>query len=227
MFRASAVLLACALSLSSPARAQACKCAPESPVGDALRSAAAVFEGRVSKLTPLGSTDLVVELSVVRSWKDADTEHILLRTRQDEAACGFPFVPDQSYLIYADADEAPNDASLPGLEVLRCGRTKLITDADADLAVLGMGSVPVAAREGDLPSEGEVGAAHPDTATNPIMAQEGKPAAGGCASCSALGQRTAPPLAWLSGGGFVMLGLARVRRQRHRRTSARQRRVTP
>jgi hypothetical protein len=180
MSRANAVFLAFALASIAPAHAHACKCAPEPSVADALHSAAAVFEGRVSKLTPLGSNDLVVELSVVRTWKDADTEHILLRTRQDEAACGFSFAPNESYLIYAA--NAPNDASLPGLEVMRCGRTKLITQADGDLAQLGIGAVPVSPRRADVPMEQS---GHPPAV---IATEQAKPAAGGCASCSAIGR---------------------------------------
>ncbi|HEY2734294.1 MAG TPA: hypothetical protein VGI70_09935 [Polyangiales bacterium] len=206
MPRASAVLLAFALASIAPSHAHACKCAPQPSIAAALQHAAAVFEGRVSKLTPLGSNDLVVELSVVRTWKDANSEHILLRTHQDEAACGFSFAPNESYLIYAD--EAPNDASLPGLEVMRCGRTKLITQADADLAELGIGSVPVSPRRDDAPT---TDSARPPSA---IATAQSKPAAGGCASCSAIGR----PARASSALGLVLFGLVRIcRRQRRRR----------
>jgi hypothetical protein len=169
-----------------------------------------VFEGRVSKLTPLGESDLVVELNVVRSWKAANTEHILLRTRQDSAACGFPFAPNESYLIYADA--APNDASLPGLEVLHCGRTKPMSEADADIAELGMGVVPVSARKGDA-------VAGEDTANTAIAEQQAKPAGAGCSRCSALGAqvRTSGPAAsaaLLSLSATLLWALRRRRRRR-------------
>jgi hypothetical protein len=206
MLRACAVLLAAAVALCCPTRAEACKCAPAPSVADALRTAGAVFEGRVSKLTPLGSNDLVVELSVIRTWKDASTEHILLRTRQDAAACGFPFAPGESFLIYAD--EAPSDASLPGLEVLRCGRTKPMSEAEADVVELGIGAVPFSARKADLPSDADHASSN-----GAIAEQHAKPAAGGCASCSALGrQLPAPSAAWL--GTLLLLGAWTLRRRR-------------
>jgi hypothetical protein len=177
-----------------------------------------VFEGRVSKLTPLGESDLVVELSVVRSWKAANTEHILLRTRQDSAACGFPFAPNESYLIYADA--APNDASLPGLEVLHCGRTKPMSEADADIAELGMGVVPVSARKDDV-------VAGDDTAnTNTAIAeQQAKPAGAGCSRCSALGAHVRTPgptgsAALLSLSATLLWTLRRRRRRREASSEA-------
>jgi hypothetical protein len=187
MLRACALVVVGLTALWSPQRVQACKCAPPLAVSDALHAAAAVFEGRVTKLTPLGTTDLVVELSVVRTWKDADTEHILLRTRQDGAACGFEFVPNESYLVYAD--EGPTEANLPGLQVLRCGRSKLVTEAEAELAELGMGVVPVSARGGDLPPGVEPNGPQKPTPDDGVTSsQRSKPAAGGCASCSSLGR---------------------------------------
>jgi len=185
MLRVCAVVLISATALWLPSPAAACKCAQPEPVGDAVRAAAAVFEGRVKKLTPLGSSDLVVELSVVRTWKGADSEHILLRTRQAAAACGFPFVPNESYLIFAR--QGPAEANLPGLEVLRCGRTKLMTEAEADLAQLGMGVVPVTAHGSDLPPGSEPASSQPLAHQDGVATQRARPAAGGCASCNSLG----------------------------------------
>jgi hypothetical protein len=177
-----------------------------------LHAAAAVFEARVTKLMPLGTTDLVVELSVVRTWKDAATEHILLRTRQDGAACGFEFVPNESYLVYAD--EGPAEANLPGLQVLSCGRTKLVTDAEADLAELGMGVVPVSARGGDLPPGTEPsGTQKPTPEDGASASQRTKPAAGGCASCSSMGRAPsdATGLAWALAASALGSSLRRRR----------------
>jgi hypothetical protein len=179
-----------------------------------LRSAGAVFEGRVSKLTPLGESDLVVELSVIRTWKAANAEHILLRTRQDSAACGVPFTPNESYLIYADA--APNNASLPGLEVLHCGRTKPMSEADADIAELGMGVVPVAARTGDV-----VAGDDPANTNTAIAEQQAKPAGAGCSRCSALGAQVRTP-APAASAALLSLGAAlwALRRRQRRRPAA-------
>jgi hypothetical protein len=192
--------MVCLLALCAPARALACKCAPPAAVADALHEAAAVFEGRVTKLTPLNSLELVVELSVTRSWKGAENEHILLRTRQDEAACGIPFAVDDGYLVYADS--SPDGGPLPGLVALRCGRTKPTSEADEDLAALGVGVVPVSGSKGDLPPGPAARAASP--------AGREKPAAGGCASCDALGVNSGAPSGLIVLlGGFLLIGVRR------------------
>jgi hypothetical protein len=212
--RALLVVFATILLWAPPAHA--CKCAEPASVSDAKDSAAAVFEGRVTKLTPIGSNDLVVELNVVRTWKDADVEHILLRTRQDTEACGFPFAVDQSYLVYAN--EAASGATMPGLEVLQCGRTQQIERAEADMAVLGMGVVPVSARKNDLPPGAEASEGTATAEPPSISAQRSKPAAGGCASCSSVGAR--PARGELA---YLMIGVAcvyvRLRRCRSTSTS--------
>jgi hypothetical protein len=189
MFRACALVVVLgSLALCLPAPALACECAATPSVRDALRAAAAVFEGRVTKLTPLGAHDLVVELSVVRTWKGAETEHILLRTAAAPAACGFAFVPDESYLVYADG--GPSQADLPGLQVSPCGRTKLTTAATADLTELGIGVVPVAARGNDLPPGTEPPA--PAKADNGTTPPRVRPAAGGCGGCNVTCDAQAP-----------------------------------
>ena len=197
-----AMSMVCLVALCAPARALACKCAPPPAVADALREAAAVFEGRVTKLTPLNSFEVAVELSVTRSWKGADNEHILLRTPKDAAACGIQFAVDDAYLVYAQA--SPDEGRLPGLIALRCGRTQALHEADEDLAALGIGVVPVSGAEGDLP------------ASSPPAARD-KPAAGGCASCSARGVP--------GGGGLGALAawllVAALRFARSRRTHPR------
>jgi len=174
MLRVGALGLFIALTLLWVPPASACKCAEPPGASDALKAAAAVFEGRVTKLTPLNELELLVELDVVRTWKDAGSEQITLRTRKDSAACGYPFVVDESFLVYATETPA-------GLQALHCGRTKSMTEADADIAELGMGVVPVAPHKHDLPPGAE-----PPTQ---VAAQARKPAAGGCASCSSVGHR--------------------------------------
>jgi hypothetical protein len=199
-------MIACWVAWSAPAPAWACKCAPPPPVADALKEAAAVFEARVTKLTPLNSIELVVELNVVRGWKGADNEHVLLRTPKDSAACGIEFSAGESYLVYAG--EAPQEAPLPGLVALRCGRTRLMSEAEEDLAVLGVGVVPVTPAKSEL-------AASPPAVKNAAAQPREKPAAGGCASCSALG--AAPGSASAALGIALLLGFA-WRAQRRRAT---------
>ncbi|MET0386665.1 MAG: hypothetical protein ABW321_11930 [Polyangiales bacterium] len=159
--------------------AQACKCAGEPSIADAKAAAAAIFEGRVALITHVGAHDSVVELDVVRAWKDADVERIRVRTHNESAACGFPFERDQVYLVYAQASEA--EANLPELAVSHCSRTRLVTEAKVDIAELGMGVVPVSTSVRDTADDGatraQPGASHAATAPHD------KPAAGGCAGC--------------------------------------------
>jgi hypothetical protein len=218
MLRVCALVLVSASALCLPARAAACKCAAPAAVSEAVQAAAAVFEGRVTKLTPLGTSDLVVDVSVVRTWKGADAEHILLRTRQDSAACGFPFEPNESYLIYAT--EGPPEANLPGLQVLHCGRTARLTDAQADLAELGIGVVPVSARGSDLPPGTEPPSNQQPARDDAAISQRARPAAGGCASCSSVGNSTAhdQSVVWLLAFAATWSGLRRRREALRKRS---------
>jgi hypothetical protein len=202
-------------ALSWAQQVHACKCAEPPSAADAQAGAAAVFEGRVTSVTPLGEHDVAVELSVVRTWKNADVEKILVRTRADSAACGFEFQRDQSYLVYAQS--APADA-LPGLEVSHCGRTRPIVEADADIAAIGMGSVPVATTGSDAVVDAEDQPNHSGTTHNAVLTQHERPAAGGCASCSLAPHRTSVP--HLPGALVVLvLGLQRLSRGRSRSRS--------
>ncbi|MEY4575952.1 MAG: hypothetical protein RL701_655 [Pseudomonadota bacterium] len=172
-------LLASLFTLLWTPSAHACKCAAEPSPSEARDSAAAVFEGRVTQITAVATGDLVVSLNVVRGWKNAGSEQISVRTRSEGPACGFSFEPDQSYLVYAQASE--KDAALPGLSVSRCSRTRLITEANADLVALGMGSAPVSTSIRDT---ADYDAPAPANGSNTVATQQNKPAAGGCASCS-------------------------------------------
>jgi hypothetical protein len=200
MCRSAAVsLLLAAFFLAWTGPAHACKCAEPPSARDALASAGAVFEGRVEKLTPAGN-DLVVEFSVTQGWKNAATERLRLRTPLASAACGYPFNAGESYLVYADAGAGD------GLRVSHCSRTRLAAEGEPDVAELGLGVVPFSPSPHPLAKQTE----------GPLGAQQKKPAAGGCASCSVGAQHGAPgSLAW------ACLGLAwatwtRTRARRHR-----------
>jgi MYXO-CTERM domain-containing protein len=198
-------LLAGIILMATPSRSLACKCAPPPEVADALREASAVFEGRVSKVEAAGD-DVEVTLDAVQAWKGVSSEQVRIRTRSSSAACGVDFTPGESYLVYANDTAA--DGADPALWALRCGRTRLATQASEDYVQLGVGAVPVAARAPETPPEqpaaGERPAATPSGAT--------EPGAGGCASCHAGGAaHDAPGLALLA-----LIGLALA----HRRSRA-------
>jgi MYXO-CTERM domain-containing protein len=134
-------LLFAAMSVVSP-RAHACKCVMPTPQ-TAKDSAEAVFEGRVTSIErepppgPVGVGMNVVTFALVRVWKGLESEEtVVVRTSEQSAACGIEFEKDKSYLVYA----AKGDK---GLQAGACGGTRPMSDASADLAVLGGGITPV------------------------------------------------------------------------------------
>lgn len=221
MLRSAAVFVftAAFLLLAAP-RARACKCAEPPPAPLAASNAAAVFEGRVTEILPIGSDDLVVSLAVVRAWKGVKSlEHVQVRTRKESASCGFPFEKDESYLVYADS--VPKENDLPELSVLHCGRTRVIADADADIAELGMGATPVSPGPSELATKPPAPPPQKPVAEGVLGAQQNKPAAGGCASCGLVGAphgASGAAAFWIAA---LALGLCieRVRRGRSRSRS--------
>lgn len=165
------VLVALALSgalLVAPRAARACSCKQQT-VQVAFDQAVAVFEGHVLEVSDAaanaqGDQRRTVRFNVVSQWKGAEDETLTLTTAGDGAQCGYGFTVGQSYLVYASAGEGG------GLEVSLCSRTRPMSEAQEDLATLGMGSTPVNPK-GETPPT--------STATKPEP-----PARGGCAGCA-------------------------------------------
>lgn len=154
-----AILLA-----ADPARACSCM---QIDVPAAFAQADAVFEGRVLEIERSGGV-LRATLSVVQHWKGIESERVLVQTAGDSAACGVAFQVATSWLVYAEREGEALRASL-------CSRTARIEDAQADLAQLGAGVVPVDIGPGDGVEEEE---------------PRERPARGGCASCSIVSARS-------------------------------------
>ncbi len=142
--RLGALLLAllCSVFLAIPSSAYACKCIfPET--APAREAATAVFEGRVTaveEVPPEGEVGMGmkrVTLALVRTWKGLENkESVTVSTNASSASCGYDFEPNTSYLVYAGGSEA-------ALDVSGCSRTRRMSDASEDLAVLGVGITPV------------------------------------------------------------------------------------
>ena len=141
------------------------------PAPEAARdSAAAVFEGLVTDIQHEETTGAagmgfnVVTLKLVRTWKGVESqESVQVRTNDSSAACGITFEKDKSYLVYAAQGEH-------GFEAHICGRTRELSAASEDLAVLGGGVTPVKV---DPPAAG------------PEKPEPPKVKSGGCGSTSA------------------------------------------
>ena len=184
--------------------AHACKCTEPAPPSAELASAQAVFQGEVATIVESGD-DLVVTLRVPKAWKGIDSaEETRVLTRKDSAACGFPFAQGEHYLVYAQALAPARDGV--ALQVLRCGRTRALAEAEDDLRELGLGSIPV-----DINAPHEL--VEQDKKTT-VERRRDQPAAGGCASCS-VGDPRAPSRAGMV--ACVTLGLMIAWRRTSRR----------
>jgi hypothetical protein len=121
--------------------AHACSCASVSPERQ-IKTSDAVFSGEVMETEegglvspsdtgpPLGP----VTLDVKDAWKGASENSIVVYGYGLEASCGIEFERGESYLVYAHRSNG--EASKP-LETSLCEGTKPMSDAGADLRVLG------------------------------------------------------------------------------------------
>jgi MYXO-CTERM domain-containing protein len=174
--RIAIALGAFAAFFAVPSTSFACKCAPPPEPAEALAQSTAVFEAQVTQVNTT-TDELEVTMRVTRAWKGVDTETIRVRTRKDSAACGVEFAVSQVWLVYANQTTEPGSAI--GLQVLRCGRSRLAAEATDDVNALGLGVVPVSPRD-PTPAAPDAGAPKP-AANQPAPVD---PAANGCASCS-------------------------------------------
>lgn len=117
----------------------ACSCvAPGSPLEERSGSAA-VFAGRVQKVTPplipfIGNSGgaVEVEIKVFEVWKGPLDPKIVVETSRSGASCGFPFEKGEEYFVYAQEREGKFSVSL-------CSRTRHFSAAEEDLRLLGEG----------------------------------------------------------------------------------------
>jgi Tissue inhibitor of metalloproteinase len=196
--------LACAALVAAlattPSRAQACRCAPQT-AQEAYDSAVAVFEGFVQEVgapasDPPGSAQRrKVRMEVVSAWKGAEGEEVTVLTAGDSAGCGYSFKAGQGYLVYASASGG-------GLEVNLCSRTRPMAEASEDLERLGMGSTPVDPK------------AKPPVDPSPAVKDE-PPARGGCAGCTiANSAMTGGTASWMAAIAIAIGARVCARRRR-------------
>lgn len=120
----------------------ACSCAEPPPVEEALERATRVFSGEVIEIVDPGKNKWIrssnepieVIVKVDRVWKGNVGRQATVTTALSTASCGYPFAIGESYLIYA-SDLGETDTNL-------CGRTAKLSNAEADLLVLGEGDIP-------------------------------------------------------------------------------------
>jgi hypothetical protein len=117
----------------SPQCAYACSCMPVS-IQRYISSSEAVFSGEVVGVDK-GSQISTVTLQASEVWKGPQRETLEVHTALFGASCGYPFKEGEEYLVYAYTGKQ-------GLEVDLCNGTQRLTEAEADLEVLGAGKKP-------------------------------------------------------------------------------------
>jgi hypothetical protein len=140
---AAVTLIALALLALLPDCASACTCAGFPGSQHALEESNAVFSGEVmdvegghtTRMFGMSVSSLKVTLRVSEAWKGPQQETLEVSTPRDGATCGYAFKEGQEYLVYAYGKEEPFEVDL-------CSGTKQLSDADADLRVLGDGWSP-------------------------------------------------------------------------------------
>jgi hypothetical protein len=139
---AFAVLAGLGFVFLIPDCASACTCGSTSSNGQKeieseLSSSEAVFSGEVvdfekgSSIAAPWPTE-TVSFRVSEVWKGPERETLGVSTATQGSACGYAFKEGREYLVYAYGKQ--------DLEVDLCSRTKPLSEAGADLALLGNSS---------------------------------------------------------------------------------------
>ncbi len=140
-----AFMFSCTILIGSfPSITSACSCAQPPSVEDELERSKAVFSGKVinirEKRSLNGYTSKSVLFEVNNTWKGVKQSQIIITTGQGGGDCGFDFIEDEEYLVYA------YESTMYGEETLItiiCDRTTELGSAQEDLEILGEGQPPI------------------------------------------------------------------------------------
>jgi hypothetical protein len=122
---------------------QKCSCTETPSVEQELASKTAIFSGRVIQISEEDNGNnkstadpITVIFEVKQTWKGVSKSQVVVYTARSSASCGYvTFLLHSDYLIYAYGDK---DRLATGI----CERTKPLTSAHEDLAILGIGEKP-------------------------------------------------------------------------------------
>ncbi|NEQ22085.1 MAG: hypothetical protein F6K28_23390 [Microcoleus sp. SIO2G3] len=144
------LVIATSLFVLSANAAIACSCFPTRPQ-ESFQNSEAVFSGRVVDVTEQSPaerrpgrrnedqnflTGVKVTFEVSEVWKGNNQRRLVVSTSDSSASCGYSFQEGQEYLVYASEEDAQLKTGL-------CSGTKRLSDARADLAMLGEGQTPI------------------------------------------------------------------------------------
>lgn len=131
--------LAIALLLLPANRLHACACGEVPPIWKAVDESHEIFVGRVIAIEPIrGETKFVtpvfgrtvrVRMTVEERWKGAVIDTIEIYTGEAGVDCGYPFVGNRRYLVYAILHEGASITTI-------CTRTRAAEFAESDISVL-------------------------------------------------------------------------------------------
>ena len=113
----------------------ACKCIMPGTPSEEFGKYDYIFSGKVTSIGyPIDavgeeaySLDIVFNVSSV--WKGSLGDETHIKTAKDTVSCGYPFNEGEEYLVYASGNESKKSAN-------GCSRTKLLSEAQEDLAYL-------------------------------------------------------------------------------------------
>lgn len=125
-------------NLGNSSIAYACTCAQNKTPQEALAESTAVFSGRVIELYDIDQHYYQALFDVQESWKGIDDEPVTINTSTSGDTCGYNFQEGNDYLVYAHGQTQPIGGK-PELGTGICSRTAPVSDAQADLLVLGEG----------------------------------------------------------------------------------------
>lgn len=129
--------------LISGLNVQACSCAEIESTEKALETRDAVFSGTVLKIEEpqqrrwiqSSAALMTVTIKVDTVWKGDIGEIATVKTAISGASCGYPFVENKTYLVYASHDGED-------WRTILCDRTAPLAEAQEDLTQLGPGKPP-------------------------------------------------------------------------------------
>jgi hypothetical protein len=117
------------------AQLYACSCIAPPPPKDALKTASAVFSGKVTAIVDAGDHEKAVTIEIKTKWKGVEkAKEVVVYTANNGAACGFGFEKGKSYLVYANMLKRGEDKVL-GTNL--CTRTAALDAAAKDIKELG------------------------------------------------------------------------------------------
>ena len=126
-------LIACLLIFfDAGSTAYACSCAETPALDKAVDDSTVVFLGRVTLATtnPLRPNQREVRFNLSKLFKDETgmltRNEVVIYTAEDQSLCGYTFVQNQDYLVFATGNAAKLSTSL-------CSRTRIFEAAQVDV----------------------------------------------------------------------------------------------